>query len=728
MKYLLIAASLLLFAGCSVRNTKSLVLNNAGVDPGNIVYTDYNDRKLFPFQGENDNLIKVDTINSGLFHVGLTLLPGHELQLKDISIPVRFISVGGIKQDILGKWFHWVPNIKSENDQIISQHVFRSPAIIVTREKSGLALIPDLDLLPANSPAPYYLDLQESDTCVTITYGISEYKVVPHQYYTRADTVFTLPRKTEIGFYLITSDDTSPSGILEKVNDFLWDKFASSYTNSMLPQVIRFEDYADRGYSMALEKLWIDGPEKNTGGISLSTFYDKSTQRYRGRMFKDDLWYHSWFNNMRTAYGLSYWGRKTGNQDWSNKALSMVNLIFDAPVKDGFFPIIWIPGTGKWHLSGEGGGDGIYHTPDQSWTAIWLMRFNDELKTIPRCDAFVNRFAEGLLKTQLACGSFPERVRESDMSADPVLSMSASGGLATWFLEEMILRNKLPENRKQTVKDAVARSLRFLKDSVLSNQRFEDFEVYFSCSPKPRTGYFDSVTKTYPQNTLAIQWCAEAFLKAYQIFKDPEYLSDGEFCLNILSMYQQVWNPPFISLYAFGGFGVQNSDAEWNDARQAQFAETFLNYYYTTGKTIYLERAVYACRSAFALMAIPENKEISPLNYMGAEFDDEFLGAMAENFGHEGINRRSYQSGFHWGTGSALTTAAIFQNKLGDIFIDNPSKKAFGINGVVVKRTTWDKDIGIETSGLAGKEILIIKSLTGINEPVTVDNKPCKVE
>jgi len=52
---------------------------------------------------------------------------------------------------------------------------------------------------------------------------------------------------------------------------------------------------------------------------------------------------------------------------------------------------------------------------------------------------------------------------------------------------------------------------------------------------------------------------------------------------------------------------------------------------------------------------------------MGTSFNGEFTGAMAENFGHSGFNERSGQSGFHWGTGSALATAAIFKAKLGNI-------------------------------------------------------------
>ena len=221
------------------------------------------------------------------------------------------------------------------------------------------------------------------------------------------------------------------------------------------------------------------------------------------------------------------------------------------------------------------------------------------------------------------------------------------------------------------------KSLVFLENEVLKNLRFQDFEVFFSCAPNSLS-HFDSITWLYPNNTLSTQWSAEAFLKAYQIFHRKHDLEQGEFCLNILSLYQQVWCPPFIGFYAFGGFGAQNTDGEWSDARQAQFAETYLNFFMVTRKQEYLQRSIAACRASFALMAIPENKIICPQNFKGSTFNGEFQGAMAENFGHSGYNERSGQSGFHWGTGSALTTAAILKAKLGDIYLDGNNHTATG--------------------------------------------------
>ena len=130
-----------------------------------------------------------------------------------------------------------------------------------------------------------------------------------------------------------------------------------------------------------------------------------------------------------------------------DKAISVMNLLLTSPQTNGFFPAIWVPEKNEWVASGQGGGPGLYHVPDDAWTAIWLLRFNDELKKINHADKFLRDFALGLMKIQLPNGSFPARIRVKDMATDTIMENSASGSMATWFLEEMILRGKLSSGR-----------------------------------------------------------------------------------------------------------------------------------------------------------------------------------------------------------------------------------------------------------------------------------------
>jgi hypothetical protein len=690
---------LLVLNSCHQRTVDSIKLGQVSISPENISFRDSANSIINP--GSLGIMVNcsVDTISSGIYKLKVSVTTNGSHHLRDIEIPLEFTPEDHADREDVRTTFHWVPNLKKKPEEIIAQHVFRSPAIILSSKQSRISVIPDLEAIKLYPETPYYLDLNFGNKRTVISYGLSNYKTDQHVYYERKDSSFLLPKKTELGLYIICSDHSSSLDILKKTNSFMWNTFAAEYLDSLLPQAVPFNQYASAGYTMALSKYWVNGPKPETGGITLSTFLDKTTGIYRGRDFKDDLWFHSWFNNARTAYGLYLWGEETGNVIWKNKAIATMNLLLSSPQRNGFFPTIWVPEKNGWVSSGQGGGPDLYHVPDNCWTAIWLLRFNDELIKIPGTDNFLVDFVRGLLTTQLENGSFPARLHVSDLSPDPVLENSASGSMATWFLEEMILRKKLSPDLEEKANTAVKKSLSFLEKEILPNRRFQDFEVFFSCAPNSIND-FDSLTWLYPHNTLSIQWTAEAFLKGYSLFNDNHNLAQGEYCLNILSLYQQVWSPPFIGFYSFGGFGVQNTDAEWSDARQAQFAETYLNFFLATGNREYLQRSIAACRASFALMAIPENKKISPHNYEGSTFNGEFTGAMAENYGHSGYNERSGQSGFHWGTGSALTTAAIFRSRLGDIYLDEDSKLATGIDGVIVRKTDWGDTIKLTTSRL----------------------------
>jgi hypothetical protein len=151
---------------------------------------------------------------------------------------------------------------------------------------------------------------------------------------------------------------------------------------------------------------------------------------------------------------------------------------------------------------------------------------------------------------------------------------------------------------------------------------------------------------------------AAGLLALHEVSGDEHALALGRRVLDRLSMYQQVWSPPWLSVSAFGGYGVQNTDGEWNDARQAQFADTHLDFHLATGDAEQLERAVAAAEASFATFFSPANAAVYP-----AGWHREPQGAAAENHGHGGRDELNVVSGFDWGSGSALATAAYFESR-----------------------------------------------------------------
>jgi hypothetical protein len=202
---------------------------------------------------------------------------------------------------------------------------------------------------------------------------------------------------------------------------------------------------------------------------------------------------------------------------------------------------------------------------------------------------------------------------------------------------------------------AAERAMDFVVREVLPRQRWFDFETYLSCARKD-FAFYDHWTAQYPQNNLAEIQAAQAMLALYQSTAKPKYLERGTAMLDYLLLTQQVWNNPQFTPDLLGGFTTQNTDAEWSDARQSYVATLLSDYYQATGNMEYLERAVAAARSTFAV-------------------------APWENWAHTGYaDEPGAMTGFHWGTGSAMTSVEILQPTLGDAFIDTQARRGVGFD------------------------------------------------
>lgn len=572
--------------------------------------------------------------------------------------------------------FHFIPGIKQRKENICGAHVFRSPAAILSDGECSIALIPDMPALDKKLAELTFLDMRfdEQDSCPPyLELGLIHQKSEPHMYYVPTGENLTVEKGTVLPFYILCFRQKTAYQVLHEVQTFLFETFAKPYEQYSLPQTVSFDTYARYGNAFG-ESMYQE--YENGGGIPLTTFL-KENGTYSGREYADDQFFHCWFNNMRTARELYYFGKRLSNEKWVHMARQIRNLLLTAPQQDGLFPTIYAPHDGGWIGSSlQGGGPEYYSLPDCAWTAYQLMLYGETCEPSKESDAFLKNFADGLLKQVRPDGTFPVWVKIKENSGVERNGVKDEPGVATvterllgttasvlcaHFLAEYALRHGGEE-----YKNAAIGYMEYIAENCLLQQKFEDFELYYSCSAK-KEDYYDKISRMWGQNTLAMQWTAESYLALYKLTGEEKYLTYGKFALDLMTMYQQVWNPPYVSIYAFGGFGVMNTDAEWNDARQAQFAETLANFYDVTGEKLYFKRAVAALRASFMLMVIDENAAVSPKTVIPRQWLNEAHGGMAENYGHDGIDERSGQSGFHWGSGSALVTAAEFMRRYGDV-------------------------------------------------------------
>ena len=146
------------------------------------------------------------------------------------------------------------------------------------------------------------------------------------------------------------------------------------------------------------------------------------------------------------------------------------------------------------------------------------------------------------------------------------------------------------------LKAAIA-ALDYVRQEIVPQHKWFDYETFFSCSPKPLDMY-DAKTRQYPQCALSLMQACLGYLSLYRIRGDQSDLDLGEYLVDYLSLFQQVWSPSWLTPNLLGGFATQNTDGEWSDARQC-YADVFFEYFETTQKREYFDRGVAAMRSTF---------------------------------------------------------------------------------------------------------------------------------
>jgi len=613
-----------------------------------------------------------------------------------------FTPEGKTKEEILPLDFLWVPNLRPKENYVIGDHVFRSPAVIVQKSSVLAALVPDLEILAQNRKMKTVFDfmLKPPNACgPTFGYGFKEYKPVPHVFYQHDNTmVKQLSNETlKYGYYLLTDVEAHPQDGFRQVLRFLWSRYASEYLKDIEPQVLSFGEYAKKAYQCMFKQydVWREGEfgGRRIGGTVWQT-WDGDPKEGRATDIKNQ----TWFNNFRTAYGLCHYGSKWGDNDLLEKARLMKNLVLASPSEKGIFASVLTVKRGELNWSkGTRGHDNceFYHTADDAWTAYWMLQW---FKDFEQDEALLEKskaLGDFLVEAQLPSGAIPSwiKVKEGRIEPVPPLEESATTACPAFFLVE--LYNTTGDKKYL---EAAEKAAIFIDKSVIPENKWFDFELYFTvCTKKPglRCGY----TGLWGHNTMSLWWATEMYAKLCEATGKKEYLHVGTRLLDFLCLYQQVWSPPYLSFHAFGGFGVMNSDGEWNDARESAFAPTLMNYYTLTGEEEYFERGIAALRASFALMLIPEHKEIAPGNLTTMKTKD--YGAEYENYGHLGDDRKvPGHISFDWGSGSAAAAVAYVERRYGDVYVDIKRGRGFGINGCIVDRVTVavGKIVSIEIS------------------------------
>jgi len=646
--------------------------------------------------------LRIEEPEAGLFRVRLSF---------DLETPVRQDDWKITVRPAFAPTFHWSPHLTPTDAFVIDQHAFRSPALVAASKEKVLVLVPDLDLLLRPQAARWYMDLDAPANALVL--GMSETKVEPGLFFSRAPGASYPAGRHEVGFYLFVSSD--PADIRDpwrKPLAFLWEHWGRKLFESGSPLAPDLSPYVRRTYDWAFGSwagaVWqeFDWKGKHLGA---PVFIVNQTQspNYPGpvneREFRS-IWNQAWFSSLRSASGLFRYARRTGDENLRAKALRTKDLALAAPMTGGIFPAViatemeTVTVDGKacnrskgWSTAYWGNSDrnpvnrpagrprirdvrsAPYHILDMSMTALWMLRWYEELEKDGRLLDYARAYADRLLGLQDAEGFFPAWLDVRTLQPLGVLDRSPETSLSVTFLLRLAGITGDERYRK-----AALRALDVVVRDIVPSGRWEDFETYWSSSSfgsGDLVGTKIARNDMYKQCNFSIFWTAEALFDAWETTRERAYLDLGRRTLDELLMTQASWQPPTMYVPVLGGFGVMNADGEWLDARQSLFAEIILRYGVELGEDEYIERGLAAMRASFVMMYCPENPGVKTLwEKTHPFFGPADYGFTMENYAHGG---RTSPEGegmgvftiYDWGNGAAAEAWNRLLDRYGSAFL-----------------------------------------------------------
>jgi hypothetical protein len=582
----------------------------------------------------------------------------------------------------------WIPHLTPEPGYVIGDAVFRSPAIVVSDATLALAFVPDIDDVSNAVGWQAWLDYDHRRT--TVTLGAGAYGETGH--------VFFLRRPASIGgrvvvlrLHIVAScraqDCKNPFGMASRWIWKQWGRRGHEHTakppfSRLMDRIVRWA-FSSGGWG---ESVWqrVEFADGTSAGapvfiVDVTQHPSVSPEKRRWRE-PPSIWNQAWFSTQRCANGLLRYARQIASADLEDRARSMTRIALAAPQSAGLFPAVLVrdkaDNAAAWHWSNSDRrpptvSEAACHIVDASFTCRMLLEWHALTGDRVALD-YVLRFADRLVLLQRSSGAFPGWV-EPDGRVPPELAEGPESAVSVSLLLELSARADIETSRSSVWRARALAGLSFL-EGVAREGRWEDFETFYSCAPwgaPELLGRRVARNGVYKQNTLSIYWCAEAFLHGWRATRNRSFHRLARRCIDELSLYQAVWDPPFLPAPAHGGFGVMNADCEWNDARQSLFAPLYLDFARETpapGNRELLERGVSALRASFSMLYCPENAALAvAYERRFPFFGPESYGFMMENQGHSSAEPIGTFTIFTWGNGSALAAAATVRDRFPEI-------------------------------------------------------------
>jgi hypothetical protein len=580
----------------------------------------------------------------------------------------------------------WTPHQTPLPEMVIGDAVFRSPAIVLQKGARTIALIPNLKILASHRIAPTAMTL-DAETC-EMAYGCIPYRLSRNTYYVHYDTdTVDLNSILCYSYFVYYQNDCRPKEGIRRLVHRIWRLYAESRAAETVSQQIPLGEQLSR-IAREARQFWMNGMPTGsmTGELDLNTEAEQTTDVSQiPPVLCNDVQSCA----AHSAYGLALYALRTKNDECAHKARNVIAHTLQAPQKDGLFPVIFRnDGHPAWHMGGIAGPDNkdtLCRLTNCSWTGYWLCRWYQDIEKDPALLSRVTAYAKKILTLQKHGGHIPAWIHPESGKTVRICAKTAEVAVHALFFNELYAITGDNEYLR-----GARRTINFVVREIAADGRWENTETYYGNSPawkEKKPFKRDPRQHTHSSHALAMWWTAEALIRLYQTTGTARYLSEGQRVLDELSLYQQIWDPPWFDTPCFGGFGLTNTDGHWNDAIQSSCAKTYLDYYRACGLTEYFYRGVTALRAAYYLLN-PENSGTGT-----------FLASHCY-LTSPGTTRTGYdtETVFEKAAGPALCAGELVHREYGDLYVDTRRKQAFGLNGILVNQCQADL-AGLAVSG-----------------------------
>ncbi len=366
---------------------------------------------------------------------------------------------------------------------------YKAPLILVQKDGLALGIIPDVTALRREElkRCNHALDLDVPGGPLLSVGFIPARRIYHSVYGPDPDRTWTVGGAVENAYYLLVTASAAKNQAYRQAVRFLWERFgraelaiAARQQAGTAPEyrsLALWDDWRKQVWERESVDKWLPVPlpDGSTGGGVLTRRWGPGPSVYLS----------SWFNTLRTSFGMALYARRSGHEKLLRMAEQTVVLALQAPGRDGAFKCIAVPvedGKSAVWAAGDGCGpstkDGFLGY-DMCWTGYWLLRWR--AAGLPGGAGILQRcrhLARSMIARQAADGMLPTRFNE-DGSVDEKLSrrVKAETGPVVLFLLELY-----GQDRNPAYLAAAEKGLSFLDRKVIPLRQWYDYETFWSCA------------------------------------------------------------------------------------------------------------------------------------------------------------------------------------------------------------------------------------------------------